>query len=444
MTRRIVATLLVAVACSLVQPGAAAQNSTSLAEEVAAALATEPLYVHPQAEDLLSEDDAEDVREEISEADAGAIYIAVLPENAEAQTGGSLDALLRMIGERLDRTGTYILVAGDELRAGTTGGTPFASGEVPAIASDAIEEERGEGTEAVLVYMLDRLEESAQDGGSATDSGAEGSGIGWFPIVLVLGGGWLLFNSVRRRRERQRREREELEEVRQVALDDLVALGDDLRALDLDVEMPGANPAAKKHYVRALECYEAATTNLDQARRPQDLQRVTSTLEEGRYEMAAARAALEGRPAPERRAPCFFDPRHGPSVRDVEWAPPDGMPRKVPACAADAGRVEAGEEPDAREVMVGGERTPYWNAPSYYGPWAGGYFGGFGGFGLFEGLLLGHILGGMFGGGWGHYGDAAGHDGGSSEGDFGGGDFGGGGFGGGDFGGGDFGGGDFG
>ena len=69
--------------------------------------------------------------------------------------------------------------------------------------------------------------------------------------------------------------------------------------------------------------------------------------------------------------------------------------------------------------------------------------GWFGGGGLFNGLLLGAMLGGF--GGWGWGGTTVINEGdtyvdGDGGGDFGGGDFGGGDFGGGDFGGGDFGG----
>ena len=46
---------------------------------------------------------------------------------------------------------------------------------------------------------------------------------------------------------------------------------------------------------------------------------VAEALEEGRYGMTWAREVLAGRTPPERRAPCFFDPRHGPSARDVSW-----------------------------------------------------------------------------------------------------------------------------
>ena len=108
--------------------------------------------------------------------------------------------------------------------------------------------------------------------------------------------------------------------------------------------------------------------------------------------MAYAKAVLDGKPPPERRPPCFFDPRHGPSTEDVEWAPPGGTARPVPACAADALRVKEGFEPHGRQVTVDGRPTDYWNAPRHYGPWAGGYFNGFGG-GLLSTLLVGSALG---------------------------------------------------
>jgi hypothetical protein len=232
-----------------------------------------------------------------------------------------------------------------------------------------------------------------------------------------------------------RRERE-WEEVRASAQDDLVALGDDIRALDLDIQMPGASPEAKQRYGQAVEAYKRASDIFDRASRPEDLGPVSETLEEGRYAMAVAKALLEGREPPERKPPCFFDPRHGPSSEDVQWAPPGGQPRPVPACMADALRVKEGFDPHGRQVLVNGRPTDYWNAPRHYGPWAGGYFQGFGGGGLLPALLVGSALGVGLGLGAGMVGEMFDDDGG----DFGdgGGDWGGGDFGGGDFGGGDW------
>jgi hypothetical protein len=279
-------------------------------------------------------------------------------------------------------------------------------------------------------------------------SGGGGGGSGWWPIVVVVAlvGGGVLF--LRRRRARQTGAA--LQDVKATAKDDLVALADDVSELDDDVEAPGASPEATEHYRRALERDSEANASFDRARRPEDMQPVTAALADGRYEMEAAKALLAGRPAPERRPPCFFDARHGTSARDVWWTPPWGEAKEVPACTRCAAAVARGEEPEPREVLVGGRRTPFWNAPAYYGPWMGGYYGGMGG-GLLPGLLIGSLLGSAWGapGAYGGaYDDGGGNgDGGDSDfggggwGDGGGGDFGGGG--GGDFGGGggDFGGG---
>ncbi|MGI8413731.1 MAG: hypothetical protein ACR2QA_14835 [Solirubrobacteraceae bacterium] len=228
------------------------------------------------------------------------------------------------------------------------------------------------------------------------------------------------------------RHEREWEEVRSSAQDDLVALGDDIRSLDVDIQMPGVTGDAKQRYEQALQAYQRASEVFDRAKRPEDLAPVSETLEEGRYAMAYAKALLEGRPPPERRAPCFFDPRHGPSTEDVPWAPPNGSPRPVPACAADAVRLKDGFAPHARQVTVDGRQTDYWNAPRHYGPWAGGYFNGFGGGGLLPGLLIGSALGAGLGFGAEALGDAFDGDGDGDGGD--GGDWGG--DGGGDWGGG--------
>ena len=53
----------------------------------------------------------------------------------------------------------------------------------------------------------------------------------------------------------------------------------------------------------------------------------------------------------------------------------------VPACEADARRVLAGEEPDARQITVDGVRRPFWDAPAYFQPWAFGFFGAAGSLG---------------------------------------------------------------
>ena len=426
--------LLAAVSTLLGAPPAGAQTTTgSVIEEAAEAVASDPVYVDPAAKPGLSEQEADELRSRIAQLETGPIYIAVLGEEA-LNEAGSASEVLQTFGESVGAQGTYAVVVGEELEAGATDGTAFEPGTVPALADEAEQANGDKGPGAVLLSFVGGLSEAAAQGeaGETGESGDSGGGLPGFglllPLLLVLGIAGLVVSGIRRRRREQAEAEKQLEAVREVAMDDLVALGEDLRGLDLEVEMPGADPEAKNDYVRALESYERASADLDRARRLEDLRPVTSALEEGRFAMASAKARLEGREPPERRPPCFFDPRHGPSVEDVEWAPPGGQLRPVPACAADARRIERGDDPEAREVSVDGEMVAYWNAPNYYGPWAGGYFGG----GMLEGLLIGSMLGGGLG--FGHDHGDSGFDQSGFGGDSGGGDSGGGDFGGGDFG----------
>ncbi len=237
------------------------------------------------------------------------------------------------------------------------------------------------------------------------------------------------------------RQQTALEPVRKLVDEDVTALGTELQDLDLDMAGQELDRGATADYQRALDAYEAAKSAASRITEPEQVKNVTEILEDGRYAMACVRARVEGRALPTRRQPCFFDPRHGPSDRDVLWAPGGGAPRDVPACTLDAERVEAGAEPDSRKVLVGTERRPYYEAGGAFQPYAAGYFGmGAMNF-MFAGMLLGGAFGGFGGGDYG--GDYGGGDGGDTGGDVGGGDGGGGDFGGG-FGGGDGGGFDFG
>ncbi len=173
--------------------------------------------------------------------------------------------------------------------------------------------------------------------------------------------------------------------------EDITAFGEELDRLEFHPAEPGADDVMRADYERALDAYEQAKSYMAAATKPEDVRSVTQALEDGRFSLAQLAARREGRPLPERRAPCFFDPRHGPSVADATWTPPGGAPREVPVCAADQARLADGQDPMIREVDTDHGRRPYWDAGPAYGPWAGGYFGG----GLLPGLLVGTLLGSM-------------------------------------------------
>ncbi|HET8821026.1 MAG TPA: hypothetical protein VFM57_05725 [Thermoleophilaceae bacterium] len=389
--------------------------------EAARALDSNPVYVDESAERALTNSEVERLRDQIGERGAGPLYLVVLPESASDEAGGDPSNALREIAQELREPGTYAGVIGNSFRAGSVGV------DVPAseLARDSLDARGTDGTFAVLSDFIARVGEARAGGGGSSGGGGDGGGgFPWFLALLIgLPLAAIALGRRRQRRRAQEHERAQLEDVRQVAREDLVALGDDIRALDLDVQMPDADPEGKQHYHQAVERYTEAEEALDRAQRAEDIERVTSALEEGRWAMTAAKAELAGRQAPERRPPCFFDPRHGPSVGDVEWAPPGGQPRPVPVCAADLQRIQDGLDPESRHVPMDGQMVPYWAAGPAYMPWAGGFFGA----GLLPGLLLGSMLGGgfgMFGGGAAEGGGDFGDFGGGDLGDFGGGDFG--------------------
>jgi hypothetical protein len=282
-------------------------------------------------------------------------------------------------------------------------------------------------------------------------------------LLLVIGGVVLVTQSVSRR-NRQRaleaRRSADLEAVRKVTDEDVTRFGEELQRLDGELLTTELDEATRQDYQRALDSYEAAKESLSRVAASEDVRHVTEALEDGRYAVACVKARTSGQPLPVRRPPCFFNPAHGPSTTDVDWAPPGGQQRQIPVCAADADRISQGAEPDIRTVQQGVGRVPYWQGGPAYSPWASGYFGGY----ATSGLLPGFLLGTMLSPGWDGFGgdgfDSGYDDGGSYDGGGDGGDGGGdGGFGdgggdaggdgggfdfGGDGGGFDFGGGDFG
>ncbi|MFG2789342.1 hypothetical protein [Streptomyces sp. NPDC048419] len=425
---------LVFLTVALSAPRAQADTGVST---IAEALRKSPVYVDPAASAQLSSGDADALAKKI-EDHGKPLFVVVLP--AGYPTANLFPNLRTATGV----TGLYAIRLGDRFDAKAD------SSVLPRTAvRNLVTSVRGEqDAKTQLTDFTDRA--LANMGGSAPatwGSSSPGGGVSSTSLiavgaVLAVGGAGAYTLVRRNRRRHEKEQRAALERLRVVVDEDITAFGEELDRLDFHPAEAGADDAVRADYERALDAYEQAKSAMADARRPEDVRAVTQALEDGRFSLAQLAARREGRPLPERRPPCFFDPRHGPSVADATWTPAGGAPREVPVCAADATRLADGRDPAVREVDTEDGRRPYWDAGPAYGPWAGGYFGG----GLLPGLLVGTVLGGMmatpsyaadYGAGYGDFG--GGYDGGDvSGGDFDPGDFGGG-FG--DGGGGDLGGG---
>jgi hypothetical protein len=448
-TRSLPALLLAVLALVLATLAAPAASADTSVSTIARALRASPVYVDPAARDQLSAADADTLAGRIKDANKP-LFIAVLP------AGYRTTDLFTDLRAATGITGLYGIRLGDRFDARADSSVMSATARQNLVSSV-----QGEDAKAQLTDFTDRALANMGGhapkswGGSAGDGGgASATALITVGAVLVAGGAGAYALTRRTRRRREQEQRAALDRLRVVVDEDITAFGEELDRLDFHPSEPGADDAMRADYERALDAYETAKQRMAAAAKPEDVRTVTEALEDGRFSLAQLSARREHRPLPERRPPCFFDPRHGPSVTDATWTPPGGAARQVPVCAADATRLADGRDPVIREVDTDYGRRPYWDAGPAYGPWAGGYFGG----GLLPGLLFGTVLGSVmaapsyaadYGTGYGDFGDygAGGYQGGDvsgtdfDPGDFGGGFGDGGGFDGGGGGGGDFGGG---
>jgi len=456
--------LVLGAAFGLSLTASAASADTTLDQAVAALNSGASVYNDPTSELALTSPEVAELTAQAKNAGTP-LFAVVVPESTRLAYGDQAGVLRALLAA--GPQGTYAVVAGKKFIAGSN----TVQGVAP-LATAAFANHHTEGSFAVISAFftsVSALAGSSGSGGSSGGSGGSGSSVdagssggtsGYLPILalLAVGGGALVLLSRRASNNAKRRAAANLAEVKPAFEEDVTRLGEDIEGVDLDIDAPTTTDSMRQYYAGALNAYDASKVALDGARNTLSLNAVSTALEEGRYDLACVRALQAGQPLPERRAPCFFNPGHGPSVQDAAWTPPGGAPRDVPVCAQCADRLARGVDVDAKTVSVGGQQTPYWNAGPAYAGYAGGYYGGFGS--ILPGLLIGTLLGssfggggffgGGYGGGFGGFGmggdnDGSGGDGGGGW-SFGGGDFGGGGGGGGgDFGGGggDMGGGSF-
>ncbi|AEA24145.1 hypothetical protein Psed_1912 [Pseudonocardia dioxanivorans CB1190] len=245
-------------------------------------------------------------------------------------------------------------------------------------------------------------------------------------VAIVAGAYWLI-------RQRSVAQARELEDSKAEARRWVERLGGQV------LNLVGTDEPSKQALADAAERYNAAGSQMEQARTAAQCRQVTETAYEGLYYVRAARTAMGMDPGPE-LPPLPGQHRAGAvsENRDVEVEghaysaspnPSDRTPHYYPG-----GNVAG------RPVPAGWYSEPWWKPALVAGAWGLGsmllfsaMFSGMSGVAYADGFADGMAAD---GGDWG--GDGGDPGAGDFGGDFGGGDFGGGDFGGGDFGGGGF------
>jgi len=301
---------LATLAALLLLPAATGRAATP-GGGIAAALEKDPIYVEGGSEPTLTAAEQGRLRIQIARQDIGRVKVAVVPA-ATADAAGGLAQLAQAVDRDLEAKGNLIVVAGPGIHLITS----YAPVEP---ATDALRKGVQDNNDSSLA---DRLSAGIAgiakvDPGASGDLGAGGtrsappdalpdlneatdSVVDTIKLVLlviaaavalpfVIGAGWIVLRIRRRRRD----EAEVLAEERDAFRAEVVALGDQIRELDLDVSMPDADPEGRAEYERALAVYDDANAALTMRRSPASLQRARAAIQEGNQRMANAKRLLE-------------------------------------------------------------------------------------------------------------------------------------------------------
>ncbi|GAA4991496.1 hypothetical protein GCM10023205_74480 [Yinghuangia aomiensis] len=392
---RSVFVLVLLLALAMLPLSAGRAQAAAGVSEIAASLRADPVYADPAASDVLPATTANALRATIHDS-GKPVFVVAVPADSPLASSSRAD-VLSALRQQVGHPGVYAVAVGRVFDAASDASV-LTHERLATLKSDALAAHQGDGP-GLFTQFVDGAVHDANAHGASGSAGSTGTAssnrhgsavaLAVFGLVVLGGVGGALWLRRRGRQRRTEREQAELAQVRPTVDEDITAYGELLDRTAFDPAAADADDAMRDDWTQALDAYDRAKTAMRNARRPDDVRAVGEALDAGRFALATLAARRAGEPLPQRRPPCFFDPRHGASVRDTAWTPSGGTPRTVPVCAADAARLDDGLEPEGRQVETPSGRRPYWEAGPAYAPWAMGWYGG----GLLPGLLIGTMLG---------------------------------------------------
>jgi hypothetical protein len=311
--------IVAAAALVAVLAGTGPASASEYSESLARKIEREVVYVDPKARPRVSTREAGEIRLRILRKALGRIKIAVVPESRAAREGGT-GPLANAINRDLPFRGALLVVAGGSAFAVTSYENSNAAVAAVQRAFGRHDGDRGRQ----LLAAVDELAE-ADPGPSADlrapDSGARdapdfggGGGDDVFDDIndtvqittLIIGAAVALpfvviaIMIVLRVRRGRKEQEEDWEFAQQGLRNELIALGDDIRALDVDTSMPGVNALGLADYEAAIAQYDRANAALDRCDENPRLYvaEARAALKEGRRRMSDAKVRLGATPTP--------------------------------------------------------------------------------------------------------------------------------------------------
>jgi hypothetical protein len=291
---------------------------------LAKALESNPVQVAGSPNPTLSRSERQSLAGRIKKQDPGRIWIAVTSPFDPQQTGDVSSSL----ADYINKPGVVVVVAGDSYHVTTTWESGTAAGErlgkavngpgesLPAQMRRTIDSfakadsarhhpgsDTGQSGAGTTTSQGGITSPSTSNGaGSSGSSGSSSGGAiaGLIVLVLILIPATLFGTRFARRRMRASHwQREATADTRSQAQSDLVKLGEDIGALDIDSSMPNASAQGKDEYGKAIECYQEAERRLKNPDDAYQFARGREALARGQQHLSAATGLFGGGGSPQ-------------------------------------------------------------------------------------------------------------------------------------------------
>jgi hypothetical protein len=294
----------------------ASEYSQSIAKKVE----NEVVYVDRKARPKVSIGEAGQLRLRILDKAAGRIKIAVLPESRVEDEGG-VSGLGSAIARDLKPKGALLVVAGDSRFIITS---HPASDQAATAVDEAFNRRPNDSRGRELLGAVNGI--AAADPGPSADPPDMGGGgvpgnvgnfedqtddifdtvddaiktttiiIAAFFIIPILA--LLIWIALRVRRSRKEAAGD-LDFEQEGLRNELIALGDDIRALEVDTTMPGVNAMGVADYEAAVHQYDRANFALERSdQNPRYVAEARAAIAEGKRRMSDAKVRLGVTPTP--------------------------------------------------------------------------------------------------------------------------------------------------
>jgi len=309
--------IAVVAAIALTALAAGSAHASEYSEGLARDIEREIVYADPKAKPRVSQAEASQIRLRIVKKNLGRVKIGLVPERRAEDEGGA-SGLAQLAARDLSFRGTLLIVAGSHVFALTS--HPAASQTAGAV-KEAFDRHDKDGRAEQILSAVNAI--AAVDPGPSADAqnptnapnppdltddtkgifDSVNDAIRVTTIIIALSfilpiaaiALWILLRIRRSRRDAEG----DLDFEQEGLRNELIALGDDIAALDVDSDMPNANRLGIADYEAAVEQYDRANSALERSEQnPRYVAEARTALAEGKRRMSDAKVRLGGTPIP--------------------------------------------------------------------------------------------------------------------------------------------------